>query len=89
MIVKDLAGTIVDGVLIGYVTYDLTYTFESGLRGHGLFCNSAGAHTIPFNTGRGCQVLVNGFCSGPHWTGPPSQSPFCPAKTVDPVLPPT
>lgn len=50
---------------------------------------TAPAHTMLFNTGRGCQVLVNGFCSGLHWTGPPSLNCFCPAETVNPVLPPT
>lgn len=84
-----IAGAILEDDLIVYIKYGLTYTFEFCLRGHGLFCNSAVARTILFSTGTGCQALVNGFCSGLQWTGPPSQSPFCPAETVDPVLPPT
>ncbi len=64
-----ISDTILEDALIAYIKYSLTYTCEFCLRGHGLFCNGAGARTILFNTGRGCQVLVNGFCSGLQWIG--------------------
>lgn len=84
----DLIVIFKDALTVDGVTYSLACRSESCLRGQGLFLNSTGAHTVPFNTGRVCQVLVNGFCSALQWTGPPSHSSLCPAVTVDQVLPP-
>lgn len=60
-------------LLLQVVTYTYVSMFWPAqfgfcLRGHRLFWEHTEAHTAPSISVRGCQVLVNGFCSGLRWS---------------------